>query len=464
MGMCSVSQAAAGGWIEFASPQVVKGWACDTEHPNDNVKVEVWRDNNAILLGSGTANLTRDAGVARACGGTRINLGFSINLQTPAYLNDGAFHELRVYGIGRDGVARQLPNSPVIVKYPGGIEGWIEYADSMVVIGWACNTAIPNNVIAVSARWDSDVYPINTAAADIPRESAVATVCGGSSSIHGFRLSIDKHIQDGKTHQLHVYVAGLDRALPNSPIAVRFPIPPAPAREGDIVARNLNSSGAGWAGHIGIWDGVNVVEVLNKVPSVQENSWQSFVEASWLNDNTGPWKTLSPAYGNRNIWGCFPTTRPDCDNYYGLNQYGGYEFISRGTVQKGNVSWAVVSRAKQIGRIGSDFTSTVAVKIAVPATIQHHAAYGIRSYPPQRGQYRCDTFIKDALSAATNVIFYENNYYFYGIDRSADATPHLVRTLADPYDYNWDNKIKTVVRSILTTPSAVYNDIAAVLK
>ena len=53
-----------------------------------------------------------------------------------------------------------------------------------------------------------------------------------------------------------------------------------PKATGDIVGRDLSISGLGWAGHVGIWDGRKVLEVLNKSTVIQKNSLYSFKNSS----------------------------------------------------------------------------------------------------------------------------------------------------------------------------------------
>jgi hypothetical protein len=50
-----------------------------------------------------------------------------------------------------------------------------------------------------------------------------------------------------------------------------------PGATGDIVARDLNINGLGWAGHVGMWTGSKVLEVLNeKGRVIQQNSLSDF--------------------------------------------------------------------------------------------------------------------------------------------------------------------------------------------
>lgn len=53
-----------------------------------------------------------------------------------------------------------------------------------------------------------------------------------------------------------------------------------PKSVGDVVARDLSISGLGWAGHVGIWDGSKVLEVLNDDKVIHKNTLSSFKSAS----------------------------------------------------------------------------------------------------------------------------------------------------------------------------------------
>lgn len=56
--------------------------------------------------------------------------------------------------------------------------------------------------------------------------------------------------------------------------------PANPSSTGDVVGRDLNITGLGWAGHVGMYDGSRIVEVLNASPVIQRNSIASFRAAT----------------------------------------------------------------------------------------------------------------------------------------------------------------------------------------
>lgn len=56
--------------------------------------------------------------------------------------------------------------------------------------------------------------------------------------------------------------------------------PANPSGIGDVVARDLSITGLGWAGHVGMYDGSKIVEVLNKSAVIQRNSTTDFKASS----------------------------------------------------------------------------------------------------------------------------------------------------------------------------------------
>jgi hypothetical protein len=156
-----------------------------------------------------------------------------------------------------------------------------------------------------------------------------------------------------------------------------------PTAAGDVVLRDLDVQwipylGAAF-GHIGLFDGANIIEVLNEPgPSkVFYNTLANFKSRTPYKGRAAP---NIPAF---NLYGCWDP------QYCGQSSY---------TTIGSRV--AVVRRALQIYGIGADYTLTAQYTIASPKT------YGGPNYPniqAVRGLYRCDTFIMDVISPGSGV-------------------------------------------------------------
>jgi hypothetical protein len=53
-----------------------------------------------------------------------------------------------------------------------------------------------------------------------------------------------------------------------------------PKKTGDVLGRDLNIKGLGWIGHVGMWSGGAVIEVLNEEKVIQINKLSNFKERS----------------------------------------------------------------------------------------------------------------------------------------------------------------------------------------
>jgi hypothetical protein len=145
----------------------------------------------------------------------------------------------------------------------------------------------------------------------------------------------------------------------------------APSNVGDVPARNLDYFGLGFTGHIGVWTGSNIAEVVSGASNaVRYVSWYSFKTTS------APWTTARPNVPNHLIYYCFSGY---CDYYNGRNYYDGI-----------SARMAIAARAEQIYLIGASYTLTGYATVAQPA------------YPgvlATRGVYRCDTFVVDVFTS-----------------------------------------------------------------
>ncbi len=145
-----------------------------------------------------------------------------------------------------------------------------------------------------------------------------------------------------------------------------------PTNAADVVARDLDYPGLGALGHLGIWTGGEVIEIVNQGGNaVRYSSWDAFRNASKL------WPTARPNVPNHLIYYCF-------NAYCNIGNYPGIAARS-----------AIIQRANQVRLIGADYTLAAQWRTAWPAE---------PGYPAQRGLYRCDTFVADAFtfSAGSN--------------------------------------------------------------
>ena len=161
--------------------------------------------------------------------------------------------------------------------------GWIDRAIENRYQGWACRAGSSEQVgIHI---WRDDGKYLGGGAARNIREPSVQVACKSKHSNHGFDIStvISPKMQDGREHYVRIYgiyANGEVGELSNSPILVKFSkstlaAPPEPSA---VVGRDLNITGFGYLGHVGIWDGSRVVEMLNEgdTNKAKFNTWENF--------------------------------------------------------------------------------------------------------------------------------------------------------------------------------------------
>jgi hypothetical protein len=89
------------GSFDMATCNQFAGWACDQSDYAQPLSIHFYADGQAgkggTIVGSATANIQREAGVASSCGGN-ANHGFSF--AAPASLKDGKSHTIYAYAIG----------------------------------------------------------------------------------------------------------------------------------------------------------------------------------------------------------------------------------------------------------------------------------------------------------------------------------------------------------------------------
>ena len=192
---------------------------------------------------------------------------------------------------------------------------------------------------------------------------------------------------------------------------------PAPKSSGDVVGRELSIPGLSWAGHIGLFDGENVIEVLNEGGNtVKINTYDNFKARSLV------WNPVYTKFSEyHNIISCWGTT---CD----LGSTGSSYFVGLAA------RYAVAKRAYQIYLIGADYTITTTRKMATPRYIDRSEPWWA-GRPAVRGLYRCDTFVVDAFSATADV---------YGGD--------LYKTITGAPN-GWEAKIVGLLSGVVTPAS-----------
>jgi len=135
-----------------------------------------------------------------------------------------------------------------------------------------------------------------------------------------------------------------------------------PQWAGDVVGRDLAIFGLGSLGHTGMFDGSVVVQVLDEGSNaIQYESLAGFKSRSAY------WGTASPNNPDHLLNKCFKTS---------CLQVADFEDV--------RARMALVKRAFQAYLIGADYTYGQHYTSAKPLSW---------SRPPQRGLYRCDTFI-----------------------------------------------------------------------
>lgn len=185
-----------------------------------------------------------------------------------------------------------------------------------------------------------------------------------------------------------------------------------PTKKGDVIGRDLNVPGVSWVGHIALWDGSRVIEVLNQSGNaVHFNSIDTF-------KNTSPyWGVASPniAPGWQKSW---------CYEAFCNGDATRIILQSRDAVGRG---------AYQAYLIGASYTLSENFKTVIPATTYE---------PAQRGIYRCDTFVID-------MFWYSYNY------ESLDAV-YLTQD-----QRRWVSQIKAIAGTYATysTPKATFDSL-----
>lgn len=300
--------------------------------------------------------------------------------------------------------------------------GWIDSASHNHYVGWACQKG--NDAPVGIHIWRDDGIFLGGGNASKHREQAVATACGTNSANHGFdiKLTIPSNLIDHKRHQVNIHLVTEtgSELLENSPLTVEFgtldPNLEKPTTPGTVVGRDLAVGDklaelrAGIVGHIGIWDGRKVIEMLNEGGSnkVKISTWEDFIS------RTSVWPKAVPKFpssgrpfqpSSYEIKGCFAVQclAPGSEPPNELVPDGGYTTFDPRA--------AIVARANQIYLIGSKYTLSAFPGKAIPGRVSWTSAYCNpfskngpcplkRVINPIPGTYRCDTFVLDAYATS----------------------------------------------------------------
>lgn len=308
--------------------------------------------------------------------------------------------------------------------------GEVQSESAWEYVGWACDSSAPGYQSVVQAKRDDGVL-LGRVVADRTATTAIPRECASPHEFHGFKLYIERKPEwvDGKVHEVAIYsidqkkdptkLKSFMREFSGVAADVK-----SPKNMGDIVGRDLNISNLGAVGHLGIWDGSRVVEVLNEdkgLNKVFRNTWDDFTR------RTTPWNTVGPKYSGHMVKSCWSNI---CD-------------INHNRVNSVLVSaqQAVVYRALQIYQIGADYSYTLAFTTAEP--FMHDAKEPAWRREAIRGKYRSDVFIYDAFRASTDIA--HSGIFPY---REVYGMPH-----------SWRDKVSTLYGMALTLPYKVFEKI-----
>ena len=337
--------------------------------------------------------------------------------------------------------------------------GYVETAVYNHYQGWACK---PNSEEVVGIHIYADGIYIGGGNAPNAREFAVAAACGTSSSSHGFdiQFTIPGNLLDGSLRQVRIYSIHADGShaeLNNSPVNVRFsniPVKPIPSNEGDIVGRDLSYSWGGplnYFGHIGIWDGANVIEAIEAVDgddTLKLTPWAQFSNAPNL------WENLTPVLDNYAQNYC----RDILCNVNGSSAFAPW-VLGSGT-HTGGLRELAAKRAYLSYLIGASYTR-LATYTSTKQGTRRYATETCNPFntaackPPlvttkqTRGVYRCETFVMDSWAATG------------GTSSSAFISQSLYATFSPTpgrYQERWRRQIDYITSlARIRTPATVFN-------
>jgi F5/8 type C domain len=208
-----------------------------------------------------------------------------------------------------------------------------------------------------------------------------------------------------------------------------------PRARGDIVGRELDSSGIRSLGHLGFWDGERVFEVLNESTVVQRNSYENFASRSRT------WDPISTKIPYFSVSSCFAAS---C--YWNSNSIDRNTFDSRR---------AIAARPEQIRMIGASYTVALpSARFAMPAMSQPGNPSASR--PAVRGTYRCDVYMLDIFGFTSTPWGSYGSMWFTG-------TSFPVERVVNGDPPSWTTNIRSLHNGTLL-PSSIYDRFKAFIQ
>lgn len=302
-----------------------------------------------------------------------------------------------------------------ILSLPATAAGWVEGVNlvgtDFRVWGWGCDRAVPNQPVWLHIWRDDNVF-LGAAPADLYRESAVGTACGGNSQ-HGFyaKLTLPQNILDWKNHAVYVYVVGPSGSEKLSPtqsiVFTGMDNVSKPRSPGDVVGRDYFGT---YAGHLGIWDGEYVYQMTGvktgSLPTMSREAIESF------NIQSRPWGAVTPKFPqNLSVKKCFARA---CNTNN-----------DRRTL---TAAVAIANRAFQIYLIGADYTASAHSN---PSREGKNTAGDI--WPPMRGMYRCDTYVMNSYAVLSPWSMWEDLFSREVLNSPTDWRTRMSNFINRPY-------------------------------
>ncbi|BCN40573.1 hypothetical protein ALDI51_38920 [Alicycliphilus denitrificans] len=324
-------------------------------------------------------------------------------------------------------------------------KGWID-ANSTYnrYVGWAC---VPNSGQIVGIHIYAGGTYIGGGNASLTREFAVQQACNSTHSNHGFDIpvSVPAALLDGTVRDVQIYSIHEDGSvaqLDNSPVRLKFEALPGrerPSNLGDIVGRDLQYEWGGplnYFGHIGIWDGGNVIEATgasNSDDTLKITSWATFSSAPAL------WPTVVPVLSDYAQNYC----REIICNVNGLSAVS--PWILPIQTHVGGLRELAAKRAYLSYLIGASYTRLATFTPTKQGTKRYQvelcSPFASQCNPPlvtvkaSRGTYRCETFVMHSWAATSihsEYAFHHQSLYGFENPKKAEKWGRQIDYIMSP--------------------------------